>query len=148
MSEDFVVGDISMEGFQLVRGQYFSRMLEPALSFWYNSLSFNVAAYAALNNCESIQLLVNQRSRCILAKPAPSKERDSINWIRDPANPKTTKIECSMFTRQLFEKWGWDEAYRYRTVGKLVKYDKKLMLLFDFTHPELWQGQKLVKEDG
>ena len=49
---------------------------------------------------------------------------------------------------QLYEQWGWNEALRYRSNGKLVKYDRKLTLLFDFTRPEIWKGMKLVKEDG
>ena len=145
---DFVIGDISMDGFQVVRGLYFSRMLEPSLKLWNTAISFHVPAYSALNNCESVQMLVNLEQRKILVKPVPSKEPDAINWIRDPAKPKTTKMECSLFTRQLFTKWGWDDTYQYRTNGKLVKFDKKLMLLFDFNRPELWQGMKLVREDG
>ena len=145
---DFVIGDISMDGFQVVRGLYFSRMLEPSLKLWSTAISFNTPAYSALNNCESVQMLVNLEQRKILVKPVPSKEPDSINWIRDPAKPKTTKMECSLFTRQLFAKWGWDDTYQYRTNGKLVKFDKKLMLLFDFNQPELWQGMKLVQEDA
>lgn len=148
IQDDFVIGDISMEGFQVVRGQYFSRMMEPSLTLWSTALSFNVPAYSALHNCESVQLLVNIESRRVLVKPVPSKESDAINWIRSPGNPKTTKLECSMFTRRLFTQWGWDEGYRYRTNGKLVKFDKKLMLLFDFTKPEVWKGMKMVREDG
>jgi hypothetical protein len=39
---DFVIGDISMEGFQVVRGLYFSRILEPLLKLWNTAISFNV----------------------------------------------------------------------------------------------------------
>ena len=146
--DDFVIGDISMDGFQVVRGQYFSRQLEPALTLWHRSISFNIPAYNALNNCESVQLLVNPDGKRILVKPAPSKDSDAINWIKNLSAPKTTKLECSMFAKQLFETWGWDQTLRYRTNGKLVKFDRKLMLLFDFNHPETWKGMKLVKENG
>lgn len=73
VQDDFVIGDISMDGFQVIRGLYFSRMMEPALTLWRTSLSFNVPAYNALNNCESVQLLVNLEKRTILVKPVPSK---------------------------------------------------------------------------
>lgn len=145
--DDFTVGDISMEGFQVVRGLYFSRVLEPSLTFWERSIAFNVPAYAALNNCESVSLMVNLEKKTILVKPVPSREPDSINWVKDPANPKSTKLECSIFTKQLYSSWGWNPELRYRTVGKLVKFDKKLMLLFDFNKPEVWNGMKLVRED-
>ena len=146
--EDFVIGDINMDGFQVVRGRYFSRQQEPALTLWNTSISFNIAAYAALNNCESIQLLVNPDAKRILVKPSLSNDQDAINWIKDPSDPKSTKLECSMFTKRLFETWGWDETMRYRTNGKLVQFDHKLMLLFDLSHPEIWNGIKSVKENG
>ena len=76
-----------------------------------------------------------------------SKDPEAINWIRDMSHPKSTKLECSMFTKSLYEAWGWDEKLRYRTVGKLVKFERKLMILFDFSHPEVWEGMKLVKGD-
>lgn len=146
--EDFVIRDISMDGFQVIRGRYFSRQLEPALTLWNTAISFNIAAYTALNNCESIQLLVNPDTKRILIKPSLSKDQDAINWIKDPSCPKSAKLECSMFTKQLFEIWGLDQALRYRTNGKLVQFDRKLMLLFDFNHPEIWKGIKSVKENG
>lgn len=146
--DDFVIGDISMDGFQVVRGQYFSRQLEPALTLWNRSISFNIPAYNALNNCESIQLLVNPGAKRILVKPAPSKDSDAINWIKNLSAPRTSKLECSMFTKQLFKTWGWDEALRYRTNGKLVKFDRKLMLLFDFNRPVIWKGMKMVRDNG
>ena len=146
--DDFVIGDISMDGFQVIRGRYFSRQLEPALTLWNTAISFNIAAYTALNNCESIQLLINPDTKRILIKPSLSKDQDAINWIKDPSSPTSTKLECSMFAKHLFETWGWDKTMRYRTNGKLVQFDRKLMLLFDFNHPEIWKGIKSVKENG
>lgn len=148
MQEDIVIRDISMDGFQVIRGRYFSRQLEPALTRWNTSISFNIPAYTALNNCESIQLLVNPDTKRILIKPSLSKDQDAINWIKDLSSPKSTKLECSMFTKQLFERWGLDKTMRYRTDGKLVQFDRKLMLLFDFNNPEIWKGIKSVKENG
>ena len=143
--EDFVIGDISLEGYKVVRGQYFSRLIEPNMSIWHRSVQFNEPAYNALGNCESIQILVHPTERKIVIKPILSKDPEAINWIRDMSRPKSTKLECSMFTKSLYEAWGWDEKLRYRTIGKLVKFDRKLMLLFDFSNPEVWEGMKLVK---
>ena len=57
--EDFVIGDISLEGYKVVRGQFFSRLIEPNMYIWHRSVQFNVPAYNALGNCESIQILVH-----------------------------------------------------------------------------------------
>ena len=48
---DYGIDEISLEGFQLVHGQLFANTPEPTMSIWYSSIAFNVACYAALNDC-------------------------------------------------------------------------------------------------
>ena len=144
--EDFVIGDVSLDGFQVVRGHYFSRILEPSMTIRATSLTFSIAAYNALNNCEAVQVLVNQESRRVLVRPISSSENDAVGWIKNLDSPKSKPIECSAFANQLYDVWEWDKKRRYRANGKLVKYDKKLMLMFDFTDPEIYEGMKLVRE--
>ena len=66
LNNDYGISEINMDGFQVVRGQLFSRMLEPFMSIWYSSISFNAACYSALNECAAIQLLVNSHDRRVL----------------------------------------------------------------------------------
>lgn len=143
--EDFIMPDITLDGFQIVKGRYFSRISEPIMTMWESAVQFNVPAYSALNNCEAIQMMVNLEKRSILVKPTASMEPDSINWIRDPLHPKATKLECTMFTRTIFATWQWNPERRYRINGKLVKVGKGIMLLFDFNKPEEWEGMKMVR---
>ena len=144
--EDFVMSEVSLDGYKIVRGQYFSRLAEPNLSIWARSIQFNVPAYAALGNCEAVQILVHPVEKRIVVMPIASKDPDAIRWIKDPLNPKSYKMECSMFTRKLFENWGLDEKMRYRTNGKVALYDRKVILIYDFTHAEIWDRLKIVGE--
>lgn len=146
MQDEFNINEISLEGYQIVRGQYFSRQIEPSLTLWYSSIAFNLASFSALNNCESISIMINSNTRCVIIKPVSSKDRDAVNWLKPPDSQKYRKLECSKFTRQLFELWGWDKDLHYRTNGRLVSADKKLMLLYDFSKPEAWRGLKLVND--
>lgn len=139
---------ISMEGFQLVSGQMFSRVLEPSMSIWYSSISFNTACYSALNDCGCIQLMVNSKAKRILITPCPAKDKDAITWLKPTDRHKYKKIECSKFTHQLFDVWGLDKELHYRTNGKLVTSGNRVMLLFDFTAPEHWRGLKMVNGIG
>lgn len=148
MNDDFIICDIALDGFQVVKSQYFSRQLEPAMTIWETSVSFNAYAYASMNNCEAIQLLINYNKRCIVVKPVSSREPEAIIWKRSASKPNYKKLECSAFARRLFETWGLDKSYRYRTTGRVVQCDKKIMLLFDFSSPEVWKGTKLVREHG
>ena len=144
LNNDYGISEINMDGFQVVRGQLFSRMLEPFMSIWYSSISFNAACYSALNECAAIQLLVNSHDRRVLVKPTPSSDRDSINWSKEPDKHKCRKIECSNLMHQIFDMWGLDKELHYRANGKLVTADRKIMLLFDFNRTEAWRGLKMV----
>ena len=143
-SEEAKLPDISLEGFQVVRSQYFSRMLEPAMTIWSTSIAFNTISFAALNNCDMVQILVHEKDKSIIVRPVNSKDPDAVNWKKN--NTKYSRLECSAFAKQLFEMWGLDANNRYRTMGKVVQCDKKVMLYFNFKNAESWKGTKLVKE--
>ena len=98
------IKEISLEGYQLVRGQYFTRRVEPCMTLFDTAISFNGAAYESLNNCDSVQFLVNEQNMSIIVKPVNSKEPDAINWNKN--KNKATRIECTSFTKQLYEAWG------------------------------------------
>ena len=132
---------VSMEGFQVVRGEMFrrlTRLTEPSITFWYNSISFSKASLTALNLCERVRIEVNPKTRCILLIPVTCSDKDAIRWAKLGNEPQPRKIDCVAFTSQLYETWNWDRNSVYRAVGRLVTADRKLMLLFDFSNPEHW----------
>jgi hypothetical protein len=135
--DDFAITDINLEGFQVVKGNYFNRQIEPYMSFKESSISFNIAAYRALNCVATIQILVNQANRKILIQPISSDDANAITWLKNTENLSSKPIECTAFTRPLYEIWKWKVQTRYRAYGKLVQNEKKLMLMFDFSSPEI-----------
>lgn len=142
--DEFAIGDVSLDGFQVVKGNYFNRLIEPYMAFRETSVAFNVSAYRALNCVSTVQIMVNQVNRKILICPVSSDDLDSITWIRNQDSLNSKPIECAAFTRPLYEMWKWKPKTRYRAYGKLVQCDKKLMLMFDFTSPEVIPpGQQL-----
>ena len=140
------IKEISLEGYQVVRGQYFTRKAEPCMTLFCSAISFNGAAYESLNNCDSVQFLVNEQNMSIIVKPVNSKEPDAINWNKN--KNKAARIECTSFTKRLYEAWGLETDCRYKSTGILVQSDKKVMILFNFQKSESWRGSSLVKENG
>ena len=139
------IREVSMDGFQVVSGDMFrsiTRLNLPAITLWYNSISFSKASVVMLNNCERVRIEVNPKTRCILLIPVTSKDKDAVRWAKTGKEVQPRKIECLAFTSQLFDGWGWDRKRVYRTTGRIVSSDKKIMLLFDFSNPESW----LMKE--
>lgn len=142
------IQEISREGFQVVSGEMFRHMQRlnlPSFTLWYNSVSFSKAAVLALNTCERIRIEVNPKTKCILIIPVTAKDKDSVRWIKNMKDPQARKIECRAFTSQLFDSWNWDKNCVYRTTGRVVSAEKKVMLLFNFSEPESWPFKERVK---
>lgn len=64
--------EVSMDGFTIVNGDFFKKPIEPMLTIRDHCLTFNGAAYKALNLVSSIQLFVHKSNRRILVTPASS----------------------------------------------------------------------------
>ena len=148
MAFDFDIENISLDGFQVVKSTYFGRQTDPAMTIWRSAIAFNTASHEALNNCETIELRVNEKAKSILIKPISSKDSEPIPWKKGKEKSKTNRLECSKFAKHLFDTWNLAPEFHYRTTGKLVQCDRKIMLLFDFSKHEVWSGSKLVKENG
>lgn len=142
------IGHISLDGFQLVNCKYFSRSSEPIMTLFSSAVSFNAASKEALNCCESVEILINEKSRSIIVRPAVnSKNTEAIIWKKSSEKAQYSRIECSMFAKKIYSAWELDKQYSYKTMGKLVQCDKKVMLLFDFSSKEAWQGSKMIRDD-
>lgn len=142
------IQEISKEGFQVVSAELFRRVLrmaQPTVTLWPNSISFSKATLQALNMCERIRIEVNSAKRCVLLVPVTEKDKDSLRWIKTGKEPSARKIECTTFTSQLYDSWGWKKDRAYRVTGRIVTAEKKVMLLFDFSLPESWKLKDKVK---
>ena len=140
MSE--LIQEISLEGFQVVRSELFRRALRvsaPTATIWPNRISFSRSALAALNNCERVRFEINSAKRCLLVVPVTEMDRDNVRWTKDSKEPAVRMIECLAFTKQLYNSWGWFSELAYRATGRIVSYEKKVMLLFDFSNAESWK---------
>ena len=136
------IQEISKEGFQVVSGEMFRRVLrlgQPTATIWPSSITFSKASLQALNMCERIRIEVNSAKHCILIIPVTEKDKDNVRWLKTGKDPSARKIECSAFTSQLYDSWGWKKDLAYRVVGRVVTAEKKVMLLFDFSVPESWK---------
>ena len=140
---DALINEIDLDGYQVVRSQYFEKQTEPMLTLFRTAIAFGQSAFQALNNCEAIQVLLSNHDKSIVIRPVPSNTPDAVLW-KKRAEPTYTKIECPRLTRNIYERWGLDKKCHYRTVGKTVQADRKLLILFDFTDPIVYEGLKRV----
>lgn len=135
------IQEIDISEFQIVSGDCFHgsyRLTLPLMTIWHRNISFSRAALSALNNCERVRIEVDSKSKRILVVPVTSADKDGVRWLVPGKVPDSRKLDCKDFTMELFRQWEWIPNRVYRTIGRLVKVDQKLMLLFDFTTCENW----------
>lgn len=135
------VQDINMEGFQVVSSDLFcnyQRADAPTITLWIDQISFSKAAVNALNNCERVRMEVNSQTKGILLIPVSAKDKDSIRWMLSGKEPHGRKLECRAFAEKLFQMWGWNADRVYKSTGRIVVSDQKVMLFFDFNSPDSW----------
>lgn len=137
------IGEISMDGFQVVSGEYFTRRVayfSPTCTIWNGGIPFNKVALTALNNCERIRIEIHPQKKGILLVPVTTKDKDGISWRKNIKDYAPRRMECSKFSSTLYEMWDWDSGCVYRAAGRVVTVDHKVMLLFDFSSPEYWRA--------
>ena len=113
---------------------------------------------AEKSHCKSILFIAAQKEQCYTqttskgktrieggVKNATAKDKDGIRWSKNIKEPVARRIECRGFTNQLYKMWEWDSDFVYRTSGRLVIADKKVMLLYDFSSPESWKFREKEK---
>jgi len=101
--------EISIDGFQIVSGNMFTRVAKknkPICTINPHSVSFSKTSVISLNSCDHIIMRVSSKDRCILISPAPSTDRDSISWVKDPTHIRARKMECRPLTSKLYSSWG------------------------------------------
>ena len=136
------IQEISLEGFQVVSGDLFTnyvKLSDPRATVWNNSISFSKASLMALNGCERVRIEINPATKGMLLIPVTKKDKDNVHWVKGVKTPAPRKIECKRFTTQLYKIWNLDDEYVYRTVGRIVTADSKVMLFFDFNKAESWK---------
>ncbi len=78
MTNDTFMTEINLNGFQVVNSQYFSSMTAPAMTIWPDSISFSVATFTALNNCDAISLMLSSNEKQILITATSSRDPNEM----------------------------------------------------------------------
>ena len=141
--------EISMDGFQVVSASMFSNCYQrhdlPTITMWNSHISFSKAAVNALNNCDRVRIEVNSEKRGVLLIPVTSKDKDGIRWMKAGKEPQGRRLECRPFMEMLYRNWGWNKKNVYRSHGRIVVCDQKIMLFFDFSSPDNWEFRTKTK---
>ncbi len=134
------------DGFQVVRGEYFSHINEPSITFSDNTFSINTACLRKVPDTEFVQVLVNQIDRKLAIRPCTEDVKDSFAWHTARRKPK--KVICPLFFGKIMSLMDWNPEHRYKILGKLVMSQGQYLFVFDLNSPEIYQRSMQIDEHG
>lgn len=130
----------SYDGYQVVRGEFFAHMHEPAITFNRCRLSLNTACLNRLPDVKYVQILVNPGERKLAVRPCTEDEKDSFQWRTVKGTKLRPKqITCRVFFAKIVNMMDWNPDNRYKLLGKLIHSGDDYLYIFDLTATEVYQ---------
>ena len=128
----------NLDGYQVVRAQFFSTRTNPAMTISRGRLNFNTACLRKFENEEYVELLFNSVEKCMAIRPCNKENPNAIKWgkIKDGKWMVLPK-SCSGFAEPLFNMMEWDDSCRYRLRGQYYEDEYGQMMVFDLSQPEV-----------
>ena len=139
MDKESIIPDteLSMDGFQVVRREFFAHTKEPSLSFSRYQAYVNTACLAQFEDMECAQVLINPQKHILALRPCRDSLRDSLLWCStSDGHRRPRKSTCKLFFAKIAAMMGWDQNFRYKVLGRLVCANNEALLVFDLATAE------------
>lgn len=128
------------DGYQVVRGEFFSHIYEPSITFNNCKVYLNTACLKKLPEIDYVQILINPEEKKLAVRPSSADEKDSFLWCTTRNLKRKPKyITCRIFFAKVFQLMEWNPDYRYKLLGKLIKSGDEYLFIFDLTATEIYQ---------
>lgn len=149
MNDEVIIDNgFDYSGYQVVRGEFFAHLNEPAITLNNDTVNLNSACINKLPDVKYIHFLVNPTQKKLIVKPCSENEKDALLWCS--VNSKSGKkrpryIKCKVFCGKLFTLMNWNAEHKYKLIGKLIYSMGEYIFLFDLTNTEVF---KRISKDG
>ena len=139
--------DFSYDGYQVVRRELFAHLREPAVVIRRDSVTFNTACIAGLEDAVYIQILVNQNNKRMVVRKCEENDKDALRWcIEKPDKRKSRKMSNKLFSAMMYDMMGWNTDCRYKILGHKITHEDETMYIFDLLETEIFMDTKRKKK--
>ena len=139
--------DFSYDGYQVVRRELFAHLREPAVVIRRDSVTFNTACIAGLEDAVYIQILVNQDNKRMVVRKCEENDKDALRWcIEKPDKRKSRKMSKKLFSAMMYDMMGWNTDCRYKILGHKITHEDETMYIFDLLETEIFMDTKRKKK--
>lgn len=136
--------------FQVVRKEFFSHTSDAAVTFKFDSLTFNTASINKMAEAMYILILVNEKEHRIVIKMCDIDTKDSVKWCkigRRSGKREPRKISARVFAGKIYDMMGWDPQNRYKISATIAKCEDEILLVFNLDDTEIFIPKEIM-EDG
>ena len=138
--------DFSYDGYQVVRRELFAHLREPAVVIRRDSVTFNTACIAGLEDAVYIQILVNQDNKRMVVRKCEENDKDALRWcVAKPDKRKSRKMTNKIFSAMMYEMMGWNLDCRYKILGHKITFEDETIYVFDLMETEIFLDLKRKK---
>lgn len=143
-SEKMLTDQFSLDGYQIVRSQFFSSPSKPAMTIAKGKVRFNSSCLKKFKTVEYVELLLNPVEKCIAVRPCSPDNPNAIRWakLKDSkwiVSPKS----CSGFAGPLYEIMKWQSDCGYKLYGQYINNGDEQALFFDLSDPEVTRFEQV-----
>ena len=142
--------DFSYEGYQVVRRELFAHLREPAVVIRRDSVTFNTACIAGLEDAVYIQILVNQDNKRMVVRKCEENDKDALRWcVAKPDKRKSRKMTNKIFSAMKYEMKGRNLDCRYKILGHKITFEDETIYVFDLMETEIFldiKGKRAKKD--
>lgn len=142
--QDIPEVDFSYDGFQVVRGEFFSHIYEPSVTFKDSKFYVNTACLKKLPDVDYVQILINPELKKLVLRPCDEDAKDATLWRSRSKKPK--QIICRPFFAMIMDLMNWNPDYRYKLLGKLIRTGDEHLFVFDLSSREAYP--RTISEDN
>lgn len=138
--------DFSYDGYQVVRRELFAHLREPAVVIRRDSVTFNTACIAGLEDAVYILILVNQDNKRMVVRKCEENDKDALRWcVAKPDKRKSRKMTNKIFSAMMYEMMGWNLDCRYKILGHKITFEDETIYVFDLMETEIFLDIKRKK---
>ena len=138
--------DFSYDGYQVVRRELFAHLREPAVVIRRDSVTFNTACIAGLEDAVYIQILVNQDNKRMVVRKCEENDKDALRWcVAKPDKRKSRKMTNKIFSAMMYEMMGWNLDCRYKILGHKITFEDETIYVFELMETEIFLDIKRKK---
>lgn len=136
------------DGYQVARRELFAHLRDPAIIIRRDSITFNTACIAGLEDVVYVNIMFNSELKRIVVKGCNENDRDALRWcVAKPDKRKSRKMSCRLFSELLYKEMDWSGDCRYKILGYRIEFEGEALYVFDLVAAEVFHERKKKSAD-